>query len=92
MNVWDKYGINPGLLNVTTTDKELFRAAESAKLAFLILKRFGNDRELAALKWSRMLGNDTPTDTFHKLALIGAEIEEHEERSYDQYRDPEFWR
>ncbi len=44
--------------SVRTMSGETFSGADSARLAALILRRFGGEIEAAASAWRRMLGND----------------------------------
>jgi hypothetical protein len=66
--------------DVTTTAGERFSASESAKLAFLVFKRFGRDVAAAASAWRRLLGNSTPDAAFEALATEGAAIVSEESR------------
>ena len=60
--------------DVKTTAGERFSASESAKLAFLVFKRFGRDVAAGASAWRRLLGNSTPDADFEALAKEGAQI------------------
>lgn len=66
--------------DVTTTARERFSASDSAKLAFLIYKRFGRDTAAAACAWRRLLQNSTPDADFEALAKEGAEALSEESR------------
>jgi len=73
--------------DVTTTAGERFSASDSAKLAFLIYKRFGRDLSTAAVAWRRLLQNSTPESAFRSLASEGEEIMLKEDRFIGDPRD-----
>lgn len=61
-------------LDVTTTKGEAFTGPESARLCFLIAKRFGFNYMLAAQKYREMLQNSCSDSDFGDLVEIGAEL------------------
>jgi len=60
--------------DVTTIYGEIFTADESARLAWLIYKRFGRDLVSSAVAWRRMLGNDCDDHVFEKLVTRGRKL------------------
>ena len=64
--------------DVTMTSGEPFTAADSAKLAVAIYKRFGRDSAAAAAAWRRLLQNGTSDHDFMLLVLDGTIIEKAE--------------
>jgi len=60
---------------VRTTSGETFTGADSARLAALILRRFGGEIEAAAAAWRRMLGNGCGDADFAALAAHGDLVE-----------------
>jgi len=60
-------------LTVTTTNGSKFTGEDSARLAFLIYRRFGCHLEGACEAWRRMLQNDCPLSAFADLVEAGRE-------------------
>ena len=58
------------ILDVTTTSGQKFSGEDSAKLAYLVFRRFGDDYEAGAEAWRRMLQNDCPTYKFEELVNL----------------------
>jgi hypothetical protein len=61
-------------LDIKTTKGETFTGYESARLCFLVAKRFGFNYVLAAQKYREMLQNSCSDGDFGDLVEIGAEL------------------
>jgi hypothetical protein len=60
--------------DVVTIYGETFTADESAKLAWLIYKRFGRDLISSAVAWRNMMGNDCDDHVFGALVERGRRL------------------
>lgn len=57
-------------LDVTTTNREVFKAEESSRMAQLVFKRFGRDLEAATRAWNRMMQTNIEPRTFKGLVEL----------------------
>jgi hypothetical protein len=58
-------------LDVVTADGRRFTGHSSARMAWLVLGRFGGDLAVASAAWRRMLESDCPDSEFERLANAG---------------------
>lgn len=57
--------MQPG--DIRTTNGDIFTMAQTADLARLVWRRFGEDLEAATAAWNRMLQTDITSGYFRKL-------------------------
>lgn len=62
------------IVDITTTNGELFTGMQSAELARLVYLRFGRDVGAAHSAWKRMLQNNCSLRSFQSLLDIGMRI------------------
>lgn len=73
--------------DIKTTSGERFTQADSAKLAFMIFRRFGRDYAAGAVAWRRLLQNSATDADFQALVEQGEAVTRHEFLSYNPYQD-----
>ena len=56
-------------LNITTTNKKVFRTTQSIEMARLVFLRFGEDLPSATKAWNRLLENNCSEEQFAELVF-----------------------